>query len=183
MDLSLTDASHLLGKTPRQVRYMIKNGHLQARKIGRRWVIDDAALPLTEGQRRAHQRKATELREAVDHALGPHTKAADRKYSVRQITAFSVGAPLLHSAKALLDDAHPAVDALAEALVAITQGCHRYHDQDKLAAYQAAREHTCRAVALVLIGGQLPEVAEGIEQQLIPALNGLIRRCERKARR
>ena len=38
MKLSLTDASHLLGKTPRQVRYLIKENKIPALKVGGRWL-------------------------------------------------------------------------------------------------------------------------------------------------
>ena len=89
MDLSLTDASRLLGKTPRQVRYLIKNGRLPARKVGNRWVIDSEALPLSQGQLQAARRRAQAVKDVVEEALGPHTRPARLKYSVRQVAAFA----------------------------------------------------------------------------------------------
>ena len=44
MELSLQQAVKILGKTCRQVLYMIEQGRLPAKKIGGRWVIERTAL-------------------------------------------------------------------------------------------------------------------------------------------
>lgn len=94
MQLSITEAAHLMGKSPRQLRYMILQGALQAHKDGRRWVLDSESLPLTAGQRRATERRAGQLREAVEEALGPHLKAAQAEhYSVTELAAFKLARP------------------------------------------------------------------------------------------
>ena len=116
MKLSLSEACRLLGKTPRQVRYLIKTGRLTAHKVSGRWVINTDALPLSEGQRRAQGRKVAALEDAVEDAIAPHKVRARRHYSVRDITAFALGAPILTAIHAALTDAHPATAALREAL-------------------------------------------------------------------
>jgi excisionase family DNA binding protein len=185
MELSLTDAARLLGKSPRQVRYLIKNGKLTATKDGARWRIQSEDLPLSEGQLRARARKAQDARDLVEQALGPHGRLADKRYSVRDLRAFQAGAPLLPRLTEALGTDHPATTALRDALVALAQGCHRYHDTDKRDAYHLAREHASRATALVLLSGQdaATDLADGLEHQLMPAITGLVRRTERPGRR
>lgn len=74
--LSLADAAALLGKSRRQVRYMIQQGRLPARKVAGRWVIEREELPLSRGQERAVARKAAALAQAVDAALAPAMRGA-----------------------------------------------------------------------------------------------------------
>ena len=181
VELSLTDAARLLGKTPRQVRYLIKTGRLAATKDGVRWRLDSAALPLSEGQLRARARKAGEIRDAVDDALGPHGRLAGRRYSVRDLRAFSAAAPLARQVAQGLGADHPAALALRDLLVALSQGCHRFHDRDKREAYVAAREHAARAAALLLLAGH-PEAeawADRVEGDVMVGVTGLVRRTER----
>lgn len=161
MELSLTEASHLLGKTPRQVRYLIKLGKLSARKDRGRWVVQSEDLPLSEGQLRARSRKVHELRDAVDEALGAAGRVADRRFSVRDLRAFVHGADAWRRLVGTLGPEHPATAALEEALVAMTRGCHRFHDRDKRQAYAEAREHAARATALALLSGHEGAGASG----------------------
>jgi hypothetical protein len=65
MQLSLADAAIALGRSQRQIRYLIQTGGLAARKEGGRWVIDSADLPLSAGQRQAAGRVA--LRTLLTH--------------------------------------------------------------------------------------------------------------------
>ena len=44
MDLSLAEASEKLGKTQRQLRYLIQKGELAAKKENGRWLIPEVAL-------------------------------------------------------------------------------------------------------------------------------------------
>lgn len=69
MDLSLVEAAAQLGKSPRQVRYLIQQGKLRARKRGHSWVIDSTDLPRAEAQVEAAMSKQAQLRAAIDEAL------------------------------------------------------------------------------------------------------------------
>ena len=53
MQLTIDQAAIRLGKTARQVRYLIQSERLPARKVGGRWVIESENLPLSEGQEKA----------------------------------------------------------------------------------------------------------------------------------
>ena len=48
MELSLQQTADILGKTRRQVLYMIDQGRLPGKKVGGRWVVDRA---MTLGER------------------------------------------------------------------------------------------------------------------------------------
>jgi len=139
MDLTLDQAAALLGKTARQVRYMIQQGRLPARKSGKRWLIADADLPRSAGQVAAASRREGALDAAVDDALAatPHLR---RRFSICDLRAFKIGRPLYASACERLGAEHPASRALRLALEQLGRGCHRFIHADKAAAYRDARE-------------------------------------------
>ncbi|MCB9761050.1 MAG: helix-turn-helix domain-containing protein [Alphaproteobacteria bacterium] len=180
MDLSLRQAADQLGKSPRQIRYLIQTGRLPAHKDGSRWVIRSEDLPLSEGQRRAKARKKRLLRAVVDDALD--TQPEKTRYSVRDLKAFQVALPLYQRAVASTGDTHPCAVHLREVLEQLALGCHRYRDGDKAAAYAQARDQASRAVCAALIAGNPDDLATEIEQELMPALAGLLRRLDRKPR-
>ena len=53
MELSITEAATLLGRSARTVRAQVARGELPGFKRGGQWVIRKEALPLSEAQRRA----------------------------------------------------------------------------------------------------------------------------------
>lgn len=59
----MSQAADEFGKTRRQIRYMIQEGRLAARKEGGRWVVDSEALPLEAPQRAARSRIDRSARE------------------------------------------------------------------------------------------------------------------------
>lgn len=186
MKLTLAEAAQALGKSPRQLRYLLKSGEIQGQKIEGRWMFDASALPISPARAEARQRKAAELGRAVEEALGPHLKPAGRKgYSVTDLGAFRTAAALARASAGRLGGGHLASAALRNALIALAQGCHRFHQREKAAAFSAARERAAEAVAeLHLEGGDgTLEIASAVEQQLLPAVAGLLRRQERKEQR
>ena len=64
MNLTLSQAAERMGKTRRQIRYLIQQGRLEARKDGGRWVVDSEHLPISNIQREAQARQAGRLRRA-----------------------------------------------------------------------------------------------------------------------
>lgn len=181
MKLSLTEACRLLGQTPRQVRYRIRSGTLKAAKQGGHWMLDEADLPLSEGQRRAADQRALDLRTEVEAALGPNLRRG-RTYSVRDVRAFERGVALARSAGEVLGD-HAATRALAGSVVLVAQGCHRFHGRDKASAFRDARERAAEAVAHLHVHGdaRAVAVADGLEHDYLPVVAGLVRRYERRA--
>jgi hypothetical protein len=179
--ISLAEASRLLGQSARQVRYRIKVGELMATKEGGRWMVDDGELRLSPGRKAAAERKAEDLRQSVEAALGPRARRG-RPYSVRDVHAFARAVAAFRAATQALGDAHPTTAALSGSVVLITQGCHRFAGRDKAAAFRDARERAAEAVALLHLEGSeaATRIADDVEQEYLPVLAGLVRRYERR---
>lgn len=182
MQLSLTQAAQLLGKTRRQVEYLITQERLRARKVGGRWQIDETDLPLSPGQRQAERRRADHLRDAVSDVLD---RAAPRpRYSMRDLHAFATARAIWQQGGTALAEQHPARGHLRHAIDQLAIGCHRYEHRDKAAAYHAARDALSLAACALLLEGdeQHEALAARIENEAIPTVAGLMRRSERKQR-
>jgi hypothetical protein len=191
MELSLEEAATKLGKSVRQVRYLVKLGKLPSRKVAGRWLVtifataaplpdEDAAVP--SPRRMAQQRKQAALRAAVEDALD--LPPPQRRYSLRDLKAFQVGQPLYQEALTLLGADHGACRALRQALELLSRGCHRFDSADKAEAYRAARDAASQAVCelLLLPASGSDALVDGIEQDLMAALAGLLRRLQPKRR-
>jgi excisionase family DNA binding protein len=184
MQLSLEQAAERLGKSVRQVRYLIQTGALRANKTGGRWLIEAADLPLSEPQRAAVGRRERALREAVEEGLGL-TEPPPARYSVRDLKAFQIALPLYRQGVELLGADHAAGTALRDALILLTKGCHRFEHQDKADAYRAGRDAASLALCELVLTGrdEVEPLIRAIEQDLMAAFSGLLRRLERRTRR
>ncbi len=179
MNLTLSQAAERLGKTRRQIRYLIQQGRLEAHKDGGRWVVDSERLPISEAQREAQARQAGRLREAVEAVLEPPARG---RYSVRDLKAVAVGVPLYQRCLRILGEESPATRELGLGLEQLAIGYHRYGWSEKRDAYRSARDAASRA-AMALLLAEHPEAGElldRIEQELMPAITGVLRRTERR---
>ncbi|MBF0131691.1 MAG: hypothetical protein HQL75_03780 [Magnetococcales bacterium] len=205
MNLSLTEAAIVLGKTPRQVRYLIKNGTLKAKKEKGCWVIDNADLPLSAAQRQAVARRAETAQNAMAEATEPlrkaaspapspaETKTADgekekKVYSVTDLKAFTLGADICRALETHLGREDSARLCLFEALKKLCRGCHAFQPPQKEARFTEAREAAADAVAILLLEGdaddpQRTTLARRIETELIPKLAALAAGQEKRARK
>ncbi len=183
MMLSLSQVAARIGKSERQVRYLIQAGKIPARKLSGRWLIDSDDLPLSGQQQKVVERKERQLRAAVDEGLGLAERRQPR-YSVRDLKAFQIALPLHATAAAELGEHHPAAVALHEVLLQLSRGCHRFERTDKADAYGAARDAASRAVCeLALVGTDKGSgLLRAIEQDLMAAIAGLLRRLARPPR-
>ena len=93
MELSLAEAAVQLGKTPRQVRYLIKQGRLRATKRAGAWLVDSADLTRSDAQVEAALSKQAQLRAAVEEALVLPTAERRRGYSFTQLRASQIALP------------------------------------------------------------------------------------------
>jgi len=183
MDLTLEEAATRLGKTVRQVRYLIQTERLPARKFGGRWVIKSGDLSLSEEQRHAVDRKERQLRAAVEEGLGlPSEDERKPRYSVRDLKAFQIAQPLYQQATAALQADHPASLALRQVLEHLTRGCHRFRREDKAIACREARDAASLAVCELVLTREegAASLVTAIEQELMATLAGLLRRLERR---
>ena len=187
MKLSLSEAATVLGRSERQIRYLIKTGRLRAGKDGGQWRIESADLPLTEAQRRSLADRLGQAREAFDKSVEAVTKVAGeeerRRYSVVDLAAFQAGAALYRELRNELAEDDPACRCLSSALTAVVCGFHNYQPSDKARRFSEARESAASAVAsLLLRGGKHQALGERVEQELIPRLSGLVASSERRAK-
>ncbi len=183
MHLTVDQAAARLGKSRRQIRYLIKAKRLPAKKFGGRWMIDSDDLQLSKGQTEAVERRERQLRSVVEEGLGlPDATERRPRYSVRDLRAFQIALPLHTKAAAGIGAEHAATLALRRVLELLTRGCHRFERSAKASAYQEARDAASQAVCeLVLAGTQeADELVTAIEQELMAALAGLLRRVDRR---
>lgn len=185
MDLTLAEAARALGKSDRQVRYLIRCGRLPARKVDGRWRIQREDLPLSEGQRRAEEIKKERAARIALEVLQPAVdQPPGKRFSVQELRAYREGAPLYRALTSRLGDDHPAVACLREALMLLACGCHEFHGRKKAEYYARSREQLSRtAMALLLVDEEagVPAVRQ-LEQSILPAIGGLIRQAERRER-
>jgi hypothetical protein len=185
MQLTIEQAAARLGKSPRQVRYLIQTQRLGAKKFGGVWMIESASLPLSEGQEQALARRESQLRSAVEEALElPAEGERARRYSVRDLKAFQLALPIQRAAVERLGGEHPASGALRQVLEHLARGCHRFERADKATAYREARDAASLAVCELVLAGSpgAEDLVSSIEQELMSALAGLLRRVDRRGR-
>lgn len=190
MQLSVAEAATVLGKTPRQIRYLIRQGHLQAKRQGKSWQIDSDSLPLGDAARQALAERLDTARKTVDAALAPVAKAlgapaeAAERYSVRKLLAFETGCRLYQELVSGSLRAEPAQQALFEGLVQLTQGCHAFRAEEKAGHFREARRQVATATAhLYLCDDEHgADIAARLEQELIPKIGGLVA-AQEKGRR
>ncbi len=97
MQLTLRQTADKLGKSIRQVCYMIQLGQLAATKVGGEWHIDVAALPTTAGQVEAALHRDQKLRATVEDALDLGDRPGRRRLDadpVRPGTGVPIGSCL-----------------------------------------------------------------------------------------
>ena len=185
MDLSLSEAARLLGKSERQVRYLVRGGTIPARKEKGRWVIRREDLPLSEGQERAERQKTERAARLAEEILRPEGREGKKGGSVFDLHAFRDGTSLYHELLATLGAEHAAVGLLREALMLLACGYHEFEGEAKAELYAEARQHASRAVATLFLedGEAHEEIAGRVESLLLPALGGLIHQAEKRGRR
>lgn len=84
MPLSLQDAVQILGKTRRQMLYMIEHGHLPAKKVGGRWVIERADLQVDDAVQQRTSLKQARFKAVIEDVLTP---GQERRYTLRDLKA------------------------------------------------------------------------------------------------
>lgn len=182
MNLSLSEAAHLLGKSDRQIRYWIKKGSLPAKKSAGRWFIRREDLPLSEGQKRAATRKVERAADLAEEILRTGSKSPKKTFSVREIRAYREGAPIFHQVVEATSPAHPSVDLLKEAFMQLACGYHEFEGESKARHYAVARQHASRAAMVLLLEDEekFGKLAQLLESILLPAIGGLIHQAEKR---
>lgn len=183
MKLSVTEAAQLLGKSDRQIRYLIDQG-LPARKEKGHWVIRRQDLPLSKGQEKAARQKTERAAQLAEKILRPEPREAKKGYSVREMRAYQEGAPLYRDVVAAVGAEHPGVGLLREALMLLACGYHEFEGRAKAKLYAGARHHASRAAMALLLDDEDAHrgLVDRLESIVLPALGGLIRQAEKRER-
>ena len=180
MDLSIAEVAVILGLSARQVRNLVKDGKIEARKVGGQWVVAEEKVPRGDRQRHQQAARAGELKEVVEQSLSAHTAP---RYTVRSLHAFTAATTASREARLLLGS-HPAVDSLVACCLSLSRGAHAFRERPKLQSFAEARDHAADAVAWLYLEGR-PEavlIGEQVEAEVLQGISGLIRRQERGAR-
>jgi excisionase family DNA binding protein len=180
VELSLQQTADILGKTRRQVLYMIDQGRLPGKKVGGRWVIDRADLQVDEEMQQRMSQKQARFKAVVEDALTP---GRERRYTLRDLKAVQLAAPIYRQLAAHGAGWEKATTYMRDCLDKLALGCYRYDRQEKTAAYRAARDAAslaCMELLLRTATGQAEPLLDAIEQELMPAFAGLLRRNERR---
>lgn len=182
MDLSLSEAARLLGKTDRQMRYLVCSGEIPARKDKGRWRIHRDDLPLGEGQERAQRQKDERAARLAEEILRPAAKGSKKGFSVREIRAYREGAPIYRQIVAEVGAEHPSVVLLREAFMLLACGYHEFEGDKKALLYAEARHQASRAAMVLLLDGEekYGELVGQLETILLPAVGGLIHQAEKR---
>lgn len=143
------------------------------------------ALPRSSGQTQAAERKRGKLRAAIERALDLPAASSGKHYSVRDLKAHQLAVPVYQGCVDALGDDHPATRALLDMLDKLSLGCHRYRQADKADAYRAARDDASLAASRLALArtDEADQLLVLIEQELMPALAGLLRTMERRPKR
>ncbi|HND33699.1 MAG TPA: helix-turn-helix domain-containing protein [Myxococcota bacterium] len=179
--LSLAEAAARMNRSVRQLRYMLKKGELPAQKIGGTWLVREEDLPTSAADRRVEAEKLASLQQTVTEAIAPSVRPGLR-YSVTSIRAFSVLVQLRKEARGALRADHPALACIDASALAIAQGAHAFRPRAKAEIFELARNEAAAAVAWLHLeeSSAGPSLAAGLEQDVLPALSGLLRRAEGK---
>ncbi len=185
MDLSLSEAARLLGKSERQVRYLIREGKLKARKDGGRWIVRREDLPLSQGQERAAKQKRQRAARMAAEILGPDGEDAKKKYSIRNLRAYREGSEIYRQLTADAGAEHAATTGMRESLMLLACGYHEFEAETKADYYARARQEASRATMALLLDDEEAhrEKVERLESGFLPALGGLVHQAEKRGRR
>ncbi|CAM2065705.1 Helix-turn-helix domain-containing protein [Sulfidibacter corallicola] len=121
MQLTLQEAARYLGKSERQLRYLIQTGKLPSRKIKGRHYIDKNELPLSSGQAKAARQKAKSFQKLTSEVIGEDAaQAIDKNYSVRNLRVFEIGREIYLELAKVRGANDPATAALQAGMLAIS---------------------------------------------------------------
>ncbi len=180
MQLSLEQATALLGKTRRQVLYMIEHKRLPAQKVGGRWVIERDDLHIdADIQQRASQQQAR-FKAVIEEALLP---GKERRYTLRDLKAVQLAMSIYQQLAAGGGALDKATAHMRQCLDHLAVGCYRYDRQEKTVSYRAARDAASLAAMELLLcatAEQATPLLAALEQDVMPAFAGLLRRSERR---
>ncbi|MEM7678310.1 MAG: helix-turn-helix domain-containing protein [Myxococcota bacterium] len=181
--LTLPEAAALIGRSERQIRYLIQQGKLAAKKQGRRWLVDKSALDKMPERRRRHAQRLESMEATVRETLSLPAEGENPKWSVLSMRVVTYARSVHTAVVETFSESHPAAVAAASTVRCLVRGGHAFRPADKLAHYATARTAACDTLTEVLLAPlETQALIRQIESDLLPALAGLLRRAEKKQR-
>jgi len=191
MDLKLKEVANLLGKSERQIRYMIKKGELKAIKKDGQWSIDRECLPFSVKQILTINRKREIFTDGIDKVV--NKLAIKKEYTFTDLRSFQLSYALYR--EFLNQDGQDGKDLqdnfnvqLGKVFVCLASGYHSFDTQDKIREYKRAKLELCQLLVNLFTKNHqkpsqpLAKAMNTIEKDIIPSINGLIRAIEKKER-
>jgi len=139
------------------------------------------ALPLTEAQRRALQRKAAALRDAVEEALPEAVRGRRKGLRLADVPAFAALAGLTNALRGDAGVPAAVLEPLEDALEALAEGHCEFDVRLKGTALRRARARLAHALAHAALQPDCDEVreaADAVEEEVLPRLAGMLRRLD-----
>lgn len=194
MTITISEAATLLGKSKRQIRYMIQQGKLKAEKAGKEWLINREHLPLSEAQLKSLERKAQQVRSVIDDAIGKpadgivrDAREARKKYALATQSCFKLTKQAYGLAKQLFGGEHQNTQKLHTVIELVTKGWFSFIPAARLRFLRYARELICEVLTDTLLienpSNEHTAFAELLEFDIIVSLSGLIRSSEKRNKR
>lgn len=176
--LSVRQVCDLLGKTRRQVVYMIRTGRLYATKRRNgRWAVIANGLPASA--RRQPADEASEEPQPEPASEGQELR------TVRDLPSWKAGEPLYRELVAELGPQAAPTKQLRASLDALCRGFHAFERHEKASQYRAARAELADGVTMLLLDSdpedERPSAwVDRIEGELLPLVTDLIRSAWRR---
>lgn len=198
MTITLKEAAGLVKKSPRHLRKLLETGKLQGSKHNGIWRVrrEDLAEAFPDYQAEL-KAKLDEVRGQVDATLDKigHSNKVYPNQSLGNLKVWQRLRPvfkLLREVESQAGEERPqlnqAIQWIHQAALSLATGYHEYHDVAKASAYRESRNWLSLAVGQLLLQQDDPRqansdigvVIELLEQDVLSALGGLIKRMEKK---
>ena len=194
-EITVQEASALLGVTTRSVLNYIKSKEIEAIKVGKSWFIKKPSLDsfskrygFTREQAEVTPTKTAEIK-IPNEQVNQSRENNETKFSVKNLRAFKLSKEILDKEKLQkLLSSCPAQSKILthfhDAVSYLGAGYYAYNTEDKLRLYRKSREKLGSALALIYYSIDSIQndshIIDNIEGQLLPAYSSLIKRMDKK---
>lgn len=195
-EVTVQEASELLGVTTRSVLNYIKSKEIEAIKVGKSWYIKRPSLDSFSNRFGFSHRQKEQAQNNPNPTIDVRKDRSDyaqeeksKKFSVKNLRAFKLTKEILGKSevKEMIKETgleRKIEDHFHSALSHLGSGYYAFHLKDKIKLYERSRIELGAALALIYFSEDEKElnkkVLETLEDELLPAYSGLIKRLDNK---